>query len=103
MGFSHNVQQFLAGANAGLVVEGLLPKLLLDTFSIDTIYTSYQSDYHLPGLTPSLYSTRTEWITELNYSININKSIRIISKLQVVFNPGGGSNRSAMIVAGSQV
>ena len=103
MGFSPNVQQFRSGGNAGLVVEGLLPKRPFDTFSIGTSYASYQSDYYLPGLTPSSFTPGTEWAAELNYSINLNQSTRIMPNFQVVFNPGGDSSRVPVVVAGLQV
>lgn len=102
MGFSPNVQQFRSGGNAGLVVEGLLPKRPFDTFSIGTSYASYQSDYYLTGAAASSFTPGTEWAAELNYSININQSTRIMPNLQIIFNPSGDSNRSPVVVAGLQ-
>ena len=103
MGLTPNVQQFNAGGNAGLVVEGLVPSRPFDTFSIGTSFASYNTDYFLPGLTPSSFVPGTEWAAELNYSININQSTRVMPNLQVIFNPGGNTNRSAAVVAGLQL
>jgi carbohydrate-selective porin OprB len=103
MGLSPNVQQFNAGGNAGLVVEGLVPNRPFDTFSIGTSFASYNSDYFLPGLATSSFAPGTEWVAEINYSININQSTRIMPNLQLVFNPGGDSSRSAVVVAGLQL
>lgn len=103
MGLTPNVQQFNAGGNAGLVVEGLVPSRPFDTFSIGTSYASYNTDYFLPGLTPSSFVPGTEWAAELNYSFNINQSIRVMPNLQVIFNPSGNINRSAVVVAGLQL
>jgi len=103
MGLSPNVQQFNAGGNAGLVVEGLVPNRPFDTFSIGTSFASYNSDYFLPGLATSSLAPGTEWVGEINYSININQSTRIMPNLQLVFNPGGDSSRSAVVVAGLQL
>lgn len=60
MGLSPTVQQFRSGGNAGIVVEGLLPKRLFDSFSIGSSYASYHSDYYLPGLMPSSFTPGTE-------------------------------------------
>lgn len=103
MGLTPNVQQFNAGGNAGLVIEGLVPGRLFDTFSIGTSFASYNTDYFLPGLTSSSFEPGTEWVVELNYSININQNVRVMPNIQIIFNPGGNSNRSTAAVAGLQL
>ena len=103
VGFNPNVQQFNSGGQAGLVIEGLFPQRPYDTFSIGTSYASFNSDYFLPGLASGTYHPGTEWATDLNYSFNLDQSIKLMPNLQVIMNPGGDSNKSPVVVAGFQV
>ena len=103
LGFNPDVQKFYSGGQAGLVIEGLLPKRPFDTFSIGTSYASFNSDYFLPGLVPETYAPGTEWATELNYSFNLNQSLKLMPNIQFIVNPGGDPGVSPAVVAGLQV
>lgn len=103
IGLSQKVQEFRSAGNAGIVIEGLLPKRLFDTFSIGASYASYNPHNYLPGLVPGAFTPGTEWIAELNYSLNINQNMRIMPNLQVIINPAGDSKSSAVVVAGLQI
>ena len=103
VGLNPNVQQFLSGGQAGLVIEGLLPQRPFDTFSIGTSYASFNTDYFLPGLAPDTYQPGTEWSTELNYSFNLNQSIKLMPNVQFIMNRGGDPGASPAVVAGFQV
>jgi hypothetical protein len=102
-GFTPNVQDFLSGGSAGLVIAGLIPQRPFDTLSLGTSYASFNPDYVLPGLKPGSFSPATEWALELNYSWNITQSVRIMPNIQLLINPGGESGRGPVVVGGLQV
>ncbi|QNI74908.1 carbohydrate-selective porin/ OprB family protein [Synechococcus sp. NOUM97013] len=103
VGLNPNVQDFLSGGQAGLVIEGLFPQRPFDTFSVGTSYASFNSDYFLPGLDPDTYQPGTEWSTEVNYSFNLNQSIKLMPNVQLIMNRGGDPDASPAFVAGFQV
>jgi len=103
IGFSPDVQQFRSGGNGGIVLAGIVPKRPFDTLSIGASYAGYNPDYYLPGLDVNSFTPNTEWTFELNYSLNISQSIRVMPNLQIIINPGGDYRREAVAVGGVQV
>jgi carbohydrate-selective porin OprB len=103
IGFSPDVQQFRSGGNGGIVLAGVLPTRPFDTLSIGASYASYNPDYYLPGLEANSFVPSTEWALELNYSLNISQSIRVMPNLQIIINPGGDDRSGAVAVGGVQV
>ena len=103
VGLSPTVQNFRSGGNGGLVIAGLLPQRPFDTLGLGATYAMYNPDYYLPGLDNTSFTPGTEWAIEMNYSLNINQSVRIMPNLQFVLNPAGNNSRSTVFAAGIQI
>jgi carbohydrate-selective porin OprB len=102
VGFTPDVQQFRSGGNAGVVIAGLIPKRPFDTLSFGASYANYNSNYYLAGAESNTYSPNTEFGLELNYSMNLSQSLRIMPNLQIIINPAGNSAQSTVLVGGVQ-
>jgi porin len=89
---SNPTPRFVAG---GWLAQGLLRSRPLDVLAVAFGSTWFSSALN-PGLNP-------ESVLELNYTVPLNSQLAIQPVLQWILQPGGSSQRSAVVAAGLQL
>jgi porin len=79
----------------GWLAQGLLPGRPLDVLAVGYGSTWFNSTLN-PGLNP-------ETVLEINYAIPLSSQLTLQPVVQWIINPGGSSNRPAVIAAGLQL